>query len=137
MPSYLARFPIINPDDSANALGWHAVSYAYAGQLDSALVYADRLSAGATPQTQWRTMWAHIARGLAYAEKRQCAQAVGELRQSDSTFIEVQAARADCELQLGNRAAAMVWRDRVLARRELNLNIPRHTYARARMMRMK
>ena len=137
VPSYLARFPIINPDDSANALGWHAVSYAYAGQLDSALVYADRLSAGATPQTQWRTMWAHIARGLAYAEKRQCAQAVGELRQSDSTFIEVQAARADCELQLGNRAAAMVWRDRVLARRELNLNIPRHTYARARMMRMK
>jgi tetratricopeptide (TPR) repeat protein len=137
VPTHLARLPIIDPSDSSNALAWHAVAYAYAGQLDSALAYADHLTAGATRETQWRTMWAHVARGLAHRESRQCARALDELRQSDSTLVEVQAARADCESQLGNRAAAIMWRDRVLARRELRLVRPAEMYARARMQRMK
>jgi tetratricopeptide (TPR) repeat protein len=137
VPTYLARLPVPSPIDSSNALVWHAVAYAYARQLDSALAYADHLTAGATPETQWRTMWAHAARGLAYREMRQCARAVDELRQSDSTLVEVQAARADCELQLGNRAAAIIWRDRVLARREVWLIQPWHVDARARMKQMK
>ena len=137
VPTYLARLPIINPIDSSNALVWHAVSYAYAGQVDSALAYADHLIAGATPETQWRTTWAHVARGLAHREKRQCAQALEELRKSDSTLVDVQAALADCESQLGNRAAAIVWRDRVLARKELRLIRPAEVYARVRMKQMK
>jgi tetratricopeptide (TPR) repeat protein len=137
VPTYLARLPIISPSDSSGALAWHAAIYAYAGQLDSALAYADHLAAGATPQSQWRTAFAHLARGVAYAEKRQCAQAVGELRQSDSTNVEVQAARADCESQLGNRAAAIMWRDRVLVQRELRLLAPAEVYARVRMKRIK
>ena len=137
VPTYLARLPIINPIDSSNALVWRAVAYAYAGQLDSAMAYADHLIAGATPETQWRTTWAHVARGLAHREKRQCAQALEELRKSDSTLVDVQAALADCESQLGNRAAAVVWRDRVLARRELRLISPAQMYARARMKQMK
>ena len=136
VPTYLARLPVINPSDSSVALAWHAIEYAYAGQLDSALVYADHLTAGATPQTQWRANWAHFARGLVHREKRQCAQALDELRQSDSTLVEVQAARAECESQLGNRAAAVIWRDRVLARRELSLR-PAEIYARVRMKQMK
>jgi tetratricopeptide (TPR) repeat protein len=135
-PTHLARLPL-NAIDSSNALIWHAVAYGYAGQLDSALAYADHLTRGATPETRSRTTWAHAARGLAYREKRQCAKALDELRQSDSTLVEVQAARADCESQLGNGAAAMVWRDRVLARRELRLIHPGEMYARARMKQMK
>jgi tetratricopeptide (TPR) repeat protein len=135
--THLARFPVINPSDSSNALAWNAISYGYAGQLDSALAYADHLTAGATPETQWRNMFAHLARGLAYREQRQCAKALGELRQSDSTLVEVQAARAECESQLGNRAAALVWRDRVLARRELRLANVLQMHAIARMRQMK
>ena len=135
VPAYLARLPIINPGDSSVSLVWHAVEYAYAGQLDSALAYAAHLTAGATPETQWRVNRAHLARGLAYREKRQCAQALEELRQTDSTLVDVQAARAECELQLGNRAAAVMWRDRVLARRELGLR-PAEAYARVRMKQM-
>ena len=137
VPTYLSRLPIISPSDSAGALVWRAVVYAYAGQLDSALAYADHLAAGATPQSQWRTTWAHLARGVAYLEQRQCAQAMPELRQSDSTLVEVQAARADCESQLGNHAAAIMWRDRVLARRELRLLAPAEVYAVVRMKRIK
>jgi len=136
VPTHLARLPIVNPNDSTLALVWHAVEYAYAGQSDSALAYADHLVAGAAPETQWRTMWAHVARGIVLRDKRQCAQALDELRQADSTLVEVQAARADCELQLGNRAAAVMWRDRVLARREMGLR-PAEIYARARMKQMK
>ena len=136
VPKFLAGLPL-NPVDSSNALIWHAVAYAYAGQLDSALAYADHLAKGATPETQSRVNWAHAARGLAHRATRQCAKALDELRQSDSTLVEVQAARADCESQLGNRAAAMVWRDRVLARRELRLIDPGQMYARARMKQMK
>ena len=136
MPTHLARLPIINPNDSTLALIWHALGYAYAGQSDSSRAYTDHLVAGATPETQWRAMWAHVARGLSHREQRQCAPALVELRQGDSTLVEVQAARADCESQLGNRAAAMTWRDRVLARRQLGLR-PAETYARARMKQMK
>ena len=137
VPAYLARLPMVNPIDSSNALAWHALAYGYAGQLDSTTAYAEHLIAGATPQTQWRAIWAHLGRGLAYRERKQCARALDELRQSDSTLVEVQAARADCESQLGNRAAAMIWRDRVLAQRELRLIRPGDMYARARMKQMK
>jgi tetratricopeptide (TPR) repeat protein len=136
VPTYLARLQIIDPRDSSIVLGWHSIEYAYAGQLDSALAYADHLIAGAAPETQWRANWAHVARGLAHREKRQCAQALDELRQADSTIVEVQAARAECEFQLGNRAAALIWRDRVLARHELGLR-PAAVYARVRMKQMK
>jgi tetratricopeptide (TPR) repeat protein len=136
VPKYLARLPIINPNDSSAVLAWHAIEYAYAGQSDSALAYADHLVAGATPETQWRNNWAHLARGLVQRDGRQCAKALDELRQSDSTLVEVQAARAECELQLGNRAAAVMWRDRVLARRELPLR-PAEIQARVRMKQMK
>lgn len=136
VPTHLARVAIIDPADSSIVLGWHAIEYAYAGQPDSALAYADHLIDGATPATQWRANFAHIARGLAHREKRQCAQALEELRQADSTVVDVQAARAECESQLGNRAAAVMWRDRVLARRELGLR-PAAIYARARMKQMK
>ena len=136
VPTHLARLAIIDPGDSSVVLGWHAIEYAYAGQVDSALAYADHLISGTTPETQWRRNWAHIARGLAHREKRQCAQALDELRQADSTVVDVQAARAECESQLGNRAAAVMWRDRVLARRELGFR-PAALYARARMKQMK
>jgi tetratricopeptide (TPR) repeat protein len=136
VPTHLARVAIVDPADSSIVLGWHAIEYAYAGQPDSALAYADHLIAGATPETQWRVNFAHIARGLAYRERRQCAQALDELRQADSTVVDVQAARAECESQLGNRAAAVMWRDRVLARRELGFR-PAAVYARSRMKQMK
>lgn len=134
--TYLARLPIINSSDTSVTLAWHAIEYAYAGQHDSASAYADRLITGATPETQWRANWTHFARGLAHRAERKCTQALDELRQSDSTLVEVQAARAECESQLGNRAAAGLWRDRVLARRELGLR-PAEIYARVRMKQLK
>jgi len=67
---------------------------------------------------------------------RQCDKALGEFRQSDSTWVEVQAGNADCEMQAGHRAAALRYRDLVL-KRDVNLYDPGEIRARLRMSQLR
>jgi tetratricopeptide (TPR) repeat protein len=124
--------------DSTGYFLWHAVLFGYAGQTDSTMSYSTRLAALATtPQTQWRAPIAHFANGLALQATKQCARALEEFAKSDSTDSEVQAARAECELQQGHRTVALALRDKVLASRDYSFFRPAMIRARMRMMQMK
>jgi tetratricopeptide (TPR) repeat protein len=133
---YLARIHPLAPGDSTQVEIWRGVAYAYAGQADSTLKYANKLAARAS-SNPFAGRIAHFARGQLYLNMRQCDKALNEFRQSDSTWVEVEAGSADCEMQLGHRAAALRYRDLVLNRRDINLYDPGEIRARLRMSQLR
>lgn len=133
---YLAPIHALAPADSTQVEMWRAVSYAHAGQADSSLKYADKLAARAS-NNPFAGRVAHFARGQLYLTMRQCDKALPEFRQSDSTWVEVQAANADCEMQAGHREAALRYRDLVVNRRDVNLYDPAELRARLRMAQLR
>jgi len=133
---YLSDVHILAPGDTTQVEMWFAGIYAYAGQSDSTLKYAAKLAARASANPLAGHV-AHFARGQLHLALRQCDKALEEFRQSDSTWVEVQAGNVECEMQLGHRAEAMRWRDRALAKRDLTLFDPGEIHARVRMMQMR
>jgi len=134
--AYVARRHLETANDSAIVLAIHATNSAYAGQLDSAVKYSDQLASIHT--VPWSGAVSHRARGLALAAAKQCARAKTELAQApDTASIEVLTARADCEFQLGNRAAALALRDRAMASLDFTLFDPPTVRARMRLAQMK
>jgi hypothetical protein len=115
---------------------WFADAYAYAGQADSARKYADKLAARASTNA-FAGSAAHFTRGQLYLTMRQCDKALDEFRQGDSTWVEVQAGRADCETLTGHREAALRYRDLVVNRRDVNLYDPGEIRARLRMSQLR
>jgi tetratricopeptide (TPR) repeat protein len=133
---YIAPIHASTADDSTQVEWWLATTYAYAGQADSALKYADKLAArGSNNPTVMRA--SHFMRGESYLTTRQCAKALDEFRHSDSTWVEVQAGKADCEMQAGHRAEALRYRDLVLNRRDINLYDPGEIRAHLRMSQLR
>jgi tetratricopeptide (TPR) repeat protein len=134
--TYLARLHPRAANDSAIFFANSAVDYAYAGQLDSSMAYSDRLEkVSAVP---WAATLTHHTRGLALAVARQCSRARTELAQApDSASFEVLLTRADCEFQLGNRAAGLALRDRAIASQEFVLFDPAYVRQRVRLAQMK
>lgn len=133
---HLAPIHAIAPGDSTQVEMWRADAYAYAGQADSTFKYADKLAARASNNPVAGRV-AHFVRGQLYLTMRQCDKALGEFRQSDSTWVEVQAGNADCEMQAGHRVAALHLRDVVLNRRDVNLYDPGEIRARLRMSQLR
>jgi len=133
---YLAPIHASTSDDSTQVAWWLATTYAYSGQADSALKYADQLAArGATNPTVARA--AHFMRGESYLMARHCDKALDEFRQSDPSWVEVQAGTAECEMDAGHRDAALRYRDLVLNRRDINLYDPGEIHARVRMSQLR
>src|SRR5437868_1304325 len=134
--SYLARRHPQTPTDSAILAANYAFDYGYAGQLDSAMAYSDRLAKITT--VPWSGPWAHQARGVALGVAKQCSRAQTELAQAaDTASLEVRVARADCELQLGNRGVALALRDRAIASQDFTLLDPVYVRYRMRLAQMK
>jgi tetratricopeptide (TPR) repeat protein len=133
---HLAPIHAIAPGDSAQVEIWRGVAYAYAGQADSTFKYSDKLAARASNNPLMGRV-AHFTRGQLYLTMRQCDKALDEFRQSDSTWVEVQAGNADCEMQAGHRAAALRYRDLVVNRRDVNLYDPGEIRARLRMSQLR
>jgi tetratricopeptide (TPR) repeat protein len=133
---YLAPIHVLAPGDSTQVEMWRGVAYGYAGQADSTSKYADKLAARASNNPVAGRV-AHFARGQLYLTTRQCDKALDEFRQSDSTWVEVQAGSADCAMQMGNRAAAMRYRDLVVNRHDVNLYDPGEIRARLRMAQLR
>ncbi|HEY0528247.1 MAG TPA: hypothetical protein VGD02_05425 [Gemmatimonadaceae bacterium] len=132
---YLSPIRAIEPGDSL-AMAWaKADVYAYAGQSDSTFKYADMM-VRSSPTDANVARAAHFMRGQVYLTNRQCAKALGEFRQSDSTLIEVQSGSADCEMQAGNRAAALRYRDLAL-RHDVNFYDAGEIRARMRMSQLR
>jgi tetratricopeptide (TPR) repeat protein len=136
MRSYLGRATPQTANDSAILLAQYADDYAYAGQLDSVMVYSDRLAK--LSSVPWAAGAAHHTRGVALASVKQCARARTEFAQApDSSGFELQFTRADCEFQLGNRAAAVALRDRAIASQEFALFDAAYVLQRIRLAQMK
>ncbi len=136
MRSHMSRMRRETAYDSAMFYANYAEVYAYVGQLDSAMAYSDRLAT--VTAIPWAVGIAHHTRGVALAAARQCTQARTEIAQApDSTSFELQYARADCEFQLGNRAAGIAFRDRALASSEFVLYDPMYIHERRRLAQMK
>ena len=133
---YLAPIHALAPADSTQVEMWRAVGYAYAAQADSSIKYADKLAARAS-NNAFAGRVAHFARGQLYLTMRQCDKALDEFRQSDSTWVEVQAANADCAMQAGHRETALRYRDLVVNRRDVNLYDPGEIRARMRMAQLR
>lgn len=133
---YISDVRILAPGDTTQIEIWHAAVYAYAGQSDSTLKYAEKLAARASGNP-FAGRVGHFARGQLNLALRHCDKALDEFQQSDSTWVEVQAGHAECEKQLGHRAEALRWRDRALAKRDLTLFDPGEIHARMRMMQMR
>ena len=133
--TYLARLDPVEPNDTAVVYVMHGTAYAYAGQLDSALAYSERLLNGTT--VPWREVWSHRLTGFALATAKQCDRAKSELMKADSAGFEVLAARADCELQQGHKTAALALRDRALALQDFTYFRPAMIRARMRLAQMK
>ena len=134
--SHLGKIRPQTANDTAVLILQYATDYAYAGQLDSALAYSDRLAKFSS--VPWTVAWAHHARGVALAAAKQCARARTELAQApDTAGFETQFTRADCEFQLGNRAAAVALRDRAIASQEFVLFDPAYDRQRKRLAQMK
>ena len=110
--------------------------YAYAGQVDSTFKYADKVAARAATN-QFAVPVSHFVRGELYLKTRRCDKALEQFQQSDSTWIEVQAGIAECELQLGHRDVALHWRDRALSHRDVNLVDAGEIHARLRMTQLR
>jgi tetratricopeptide (TPR) repeat protein len=120
--SHLARLSPETPVDSALVLVVSSLTYGYGGQLDSALVYSDRLVNNTT--VPWRERWGHRTRGIALATAKQCDRAKAELTQADTSSVEVLTMLADCEMQLGHRDAALALRDRAVKTQEFTFFRP-------------
>ena len=134
--SYLGRVQPQTANDSAMHMLQYAADYAYAGQLDSSLAYSDRLAKLAA--VPWAAGYAHHTRGIALAAAKQCARARAELSQApDTAGFEMQYTRADCEFQLGNKAAAVALRDRAIASQDFVLLDPAYVNQRKRLAQMK
>ena len=110
--------------------------YAYASQPESTFKYADRLAALGM-SNQLAVPVSHFARGELYLKRHRCDKALEQFRQSDSTWIEVQAGIAECEMQSGRRDVALRWRDLALANRAVNLLDPGEIHARVRMRQLR
>jgi tetratricopeptide (TPR) repeat protein len=136
MRSYLSRRRPITPMDSAILLANYAFDYAYAGQVDSAIAYSDRMAK--ITAVPWTAPWAHRGRGVALANARQCSRARSELAQAaDTASPQVRLARADCEMQMGNRAAALALRDQAMASFDFQIFGPSSVRERVRLAQMK
>jgi tetratricopeptide (TPR) repeat protein len=133
--AYLARLTPVEPDDRAAILLTHAMEYAYAGQLDSAQVYAERLANSTS--VSWRELWSHRARGIAFASAKQCERAQAELMPADTADLLILSVRADCEMQRGHREAALTLRDRAMATQDFSYMSPALLRARMRLAQMK
>jgi tetratricopeptide (TPR) repeat protein len=132
--SYLARLHSDSPADSAVDNLIYAISHGYAGQLDSAMIYSDKLANSTVP---WRGPWSHRVRGIALATAKQCDRAKAEFVQTDTTSAEVLTAWADCEMQRGHRAEALALRDRAIKSQEFTFFRPAIVRARLRLAQMK
>ncbi|MFL5525463.1 MAG: hypothetical protein ACJ79I_03425 [Gemmatimonadaceae bacterium] len=136
MRSYLGRIRAQNATDSAILAANYAFDYAYAGQLDSAMAYSDRLEKFTT--VPWTGGWAHRGRGVALAIAKQCARAQGELTQAaGAASPQVRLARAECELQSGNRTAALALRDQAMTSLDFAIFGPASVRERVRLAQMK
>lgn len=133
---YLAQVHIITRSDTVPFEMSVVGIYAYAGQADSTFKYADRLAARAQGNAIAGQV-AHFARGELYLQTHNCEKALEEFLQSDTTFVENQQGIAECELQLGHRDIGLRWRDRVLARRDVNLLDPGELHARLRAAQLR
>jgi hypothetical protein len=134
--SYLSRVRPESSADSAVLYANYTADYAYAGQLDSALAYADRMAS--VKGVPWAANAVHHARAVALAAAKQCSRARTELAQApDTASLELLLTRADCELQLGNRALALALRDRAIASPEIVLYDPIYARQRVRLAQMK
>jgi len=133
---YLGRVHIVAPNDTVSYEMSMANVYAYAGDADSTLKYADKLAARASANPIAGQV-AHFARGELYLQTHHCEKALDEFRQSDTTTVEIQQGIAECELQVGHREAGLRWRDRVLARRDVNLLDPGEIHARLRAAQLR
>jgi tetratricopeptide (TPR) repeat protein len=132
---YMGRLRPTTANDSALFLANYAIDYAYLGQLDSAMAYSDRLATiSAVP---WAGGISHHTRAVALAAVKQCARARTEIAQADSASLEMRVTRADCEFQLGNRAAGLAARDRALATQEYVVLDPVYARHRTRLAQMK
>lgn len=133
---YLDRIRPTDAQDSALTLVVRARAYGFAGQLDSALAASDRLANNTS--VAWRGPWSHHLRGVALANAKQCARALPELAQAaDTASFEVLATRAECEMQLGHKAAALALRNRALASQEFSLFYTPMIRERVRLAQMK
>ncbi len=135
VPKLLANLHITTPTDTVPYEFSVVGVYAYAGQQDSTFKYADKLAARASTNAVAGQV-AHFARGELYLRTHHCDKALPEFRQSDSTFVEIQEGIAECELQLGHREEGLRWRDRLLARRDINLLDPGELNARMRAAKL-
>ena len=136
MRSYLGRRRPVTPQDSAILVANYAFDYAYAGQVDSAIAYSDRMAKITT--VPWTGPWAHRGRGVALSVAKQCSRAQSELAQAaDTASPQVRLARADCELLMGNRAAALALRDRAKESFDFQLFGPASVRERVRLAQMK
>jgi len=136
MRSYLARRRPVTPVDSAILVANYAFGYAYAGQVDSAIAYSDRLAK--ITSVPWTGPWSHRGRGVALAIGKQCSRARSELVQAaDTASPQVRLARADCEMQMGNRAAALALRDQAMASFDFQIYDPASVRERVRLAAMK
>jgi Flp pilus assembly protein TadD len=136
MRSYLDRIRAKNAADSAILIANLAFDYGYASQLDSALVYSDRLAK--MTAVPWSAPWAHRGRGLALVAAKQCARAQSELTQAaDTTSPQVRLARAECELQSGNRTAALALRDQAMTSLDFQIFGPSSVRERVRLAEIK
>lgn len=136
VPKYLVQLRVITPADTVPLEMSLANVYAYAGQADSTFKYAGKLAARASGNAIAGTV-AHFTRGELYLQTHHCDKALDDFRQSDSTWVEVQEGIAECELQLGHRDVGIRWRDRVLARRDVNLLDPGEIHARLRAAQLR
>ncbi|MFL5613028.1 MAG: hypothetical protein ACJ796_05140 [Gemmatimonadaceae bacterium] len=133
---YLDRLRPTDAQDSTVTLLMRARAYGFAGQLDSALAASDRLANNTS--VDGRVPWSHHLRGLAFANAKQCARALPELAQAaDTASFEVLDARAQCEMQLGHKPAALALRDRALASQEFSLFYTSLIRSRLRLAQMK
>jgi tetratricopeptide (TPR) repeat protein len=136
MRSHLGRIRTRSATDSAILAANYAFGYAYVGQLDSALAYSDRLANITT--VPWSAPWAHRARGVALVAARQCARAQSELTQAaDTASPQVRLARAECEVQSGNRAAALAFRDHAMTSLDFAIFGPASVRDRVRLAQLK
>jgi len=69
---------------------------------------------------------------------KQCARAQSELTQAaDTASPQVRLARAECELQSGNRTAALALRDRAMSSLDFAIFGPANVRERVRLAQMK
>lgn len=133
---YLDRLQPTDAVDTAVTLVMRGRAYGLAGQLDSALAVSDRLANNTS--VEWRGIWSHRVRGVALANAKQCTRALPELAQAaDTMSFEVLDARAQCEIQLGHKAAALALRDRALASQDFSFFYTPMIRSRLRLAQMK